>query len=152
MATKARFNPAKMEIITPPQDRPGTKPSISTYIAQTKELSIENDKASFHNGIRIYTGGSGYKGTIGAAAILYNNGIKLGESSYQLGSEVEHDVFEGELMAVAKVGEVSNVAQVTQVCKGEMAERQSEETILTESLSYIDKNYSLLIVQVIKHM
>ena len=53
---------------------------------------------------------------------------------------------------VAKVGEVSNVAQVTQVCKGEMAERQSEETILAEPLSYIDKNYSLLIVQVIKHM
>ena len=52
---------------------------------------------------------------------------------------------------VAKVGEVSNVAQVTQVCKGEMTERQSEETILTESLSYIDKNYSLLIIQVIKH-
>ena len=35
--------------------------------------------------------------------------------------------------------------------KGEMAERRSEETILAESLSYIDKNYSLLIVQVIKH-
>ena len=55
------------------------------------------------------------------------------------------------LSCVAKVGEVSNVAQVTQVCKGEMAERRSEETILAESLSYIDKNYSLLIVQVIKH-
>ena len=52
---------------------------------------------------------------------------------------------------VAKVGEVSNVAQVAQICKGEMAERRSEETIPAESLSYIDKNYSLLIVQVIKH-
>ena len=52
---------------------------------------------------------------------------------------------------VAKVGEVSNVAQVAQICKGEMAERRSEETILAESLSYIDKNYSLLIIQVIKH-
>ena len=48
------------------------------------------------------------------------------------------------LPLVAKVGKVSNVAQVTQVCKGEMAERRSEETILTESLSYIDVNYSLL--------
>ena len=55
------------------------------------------------------------------------------------------------LSCVAKVGKVSNVAQVAQVCKGEMAERRSEETILAESLSYIDKNYSLLIVQVIKH-
>ena len=53
---------------------------------------------------------------------------------------------------VAKVGEVSNVAQVAQVCKGEMAERRSEETILAEPLSYIDKNYSLLIVQVIKQV
>ena len=46
---------------------------------------------------------------------------------------------------------MSNVAQVTQVCKGEMAERRSEETILAEPLSYIDTNYSLLIIQVIKH-
>ena len=53
---------------------------------------------------------------------------------------------------MAKVGKVSNVAQVAQVCKGEMAERQSEETILAESLSYIDQNYSLVIVQVIKQV
>ena len=39
------------------------------------------------------------------------------------------------LFDVAKVGEVSNVAQVAQICKGEMAERRSEETILAESLS-----------------
>ena len=32
-----------------------------------------------------------------------------------------------DLCIVAKVGEVSNVAQVTQICKGEMAERRSED-------------------------
>ena len=42
-------------------------------------------------------------------------------------------------MHMAKVGEVSNVAQVAQVCKGEMAERQSEETILAEPLSYSEQ-------------
>ena len=100
MTSKAKFNPAKMEVITPPCDRPGTKFNISTYIAQTKELFIKNNKASFHKGIRIYMDGSGYKGTIGATAILYTNGIKLGESSYQLGSEVKHNVFEGKLTAI----------------------------------------------------
>ena len=37
---------------------------------------------------------------------------------------------------VAKVGEVSNVAQITQVCKGEMAERWSEE-LSSQSLCLI---------------
>ena len=36
--------------------------------------------------------------------------------------------------------------------QGEMAERRSEETILAKSLSYIDQNYSLLIIQVIKQV
>ena len=53
---------------------------------------------------------------------------------------------------MAKVGKVSNGAQVAQVCKGEMAERRSEETIPAKSLSYIDQNHSLLIVQVIQQV
>ena len=88
------FNPNEMERIPPTRQRPGTAPVFSTDIADTKEASIAIDKAMFPNGRMIYTDGSGFKGAIGAAAVLYVNGIKKAQLRYQLGPDTKHTVFE----------------------------------------------------------
>jgi ribonuclease HI len=48
----------------------------------------------------IYTDGSGLQGMIGASAIIYIDGNKKDELWYQLGTEKQHTVFEGELLAI----------------------------------------------------
>jgi ribonuclease HI len=48
----------------------------------------------------IYTDGLGYRGAIGAAAILYSDGICKAEFKYQLGSAKHHTVFEDELTGI----------------------------------------------------
>ena len=87
-------------MINPPSFRPGNQPEIQTYIAQSKELSVEVDNTTFKRGINIYMDGSGYINTIGAAAVLYEKGVKIDELQYQLGSNRHHTVFEGELTAI----------------------------------------------------
>ena len=82
------------------RQRPGTTPNFSTFIAETKEDSIENNKELFPVNRMIYTDGSGYKGAIGAAAVSYVNGAKTAELRYQLGPDTRHTVFEGELVAI----------------------------------------------------
>lgn len=96
----AKFNANEMEKIPPTRQHPGTTPVFSTDIAVTKEASIANDKVMFPNGRMIYTNGSGFKGAIGAAAVLYVNGIKKAQLRYQLGPDTKHMVFEGELVAI----------------------------------------------------
>ncbi|KAF8880970.1 hypothetical protein BD779DRAFT_1675634 [Infundibulicybe gibba] len=46
--------------------------------------------------IRIYSDGSGIDGKIGAAAVLYRDGIPKHTLRYQLGSDHHHTVYEGE--------------------------------------------------------
>ena len=100
LAQTARFNPNEMEKIPPTRQRPGTTPMFSASIARTKEESIEIDKDMFPRGRMVYTDGSGFKGAIGAAAVLYVNGTKKTQVRYQLGPETKHTVFEGELVAI----------------------------------------------------
>jgi hypothetical protein len=45
----------------------------------------------------VHTDGLGYRGAIGAAAILYSDGTRKAELKYQLGSAKHHTVLEGEL-------------------------------------------------------
>ena len=48
------------------------------------------------NIIQVYTDGSGIEGKIGAAAVLYRNGVLKGRRRMQLGSTKHHTVYEGE--------------------------------------------------------
>ena len=100
LANISRFEPNKMEKIAPTRQRPGTLPDFSTSIAETKEESIEKDNEMFPNGRMIYTDGSGFRGAIGAAAVLFVDGEKKGHLRYQLGPDTKHTVFEGELVAI----------------------------------------------------
>ena len=58
------------------------------------------DNEHCNRGVVIYTDGSGLQGTIGAAAILFINGLRTDELRYQLGSDKQHTVFEGKLVAI----------------------------------------------------
>jgi len=100
LAKTSGINPDTFEKINATRLRPGTDPGISTLIADTKEESIEWDKANFKSGTRIYTDGSGYQDTIGAAAILFQDGIRTSELRYQLGPAKSFTVFEGELTGI----------------------------------------------------
>lgn len=72
----AIFQPNETEQMPPARQVPGTSPNFSTSIADTKEMSIEKDKEMFPIGRISYADGSGFKGAIGAAAILFINGTK----------------------------------------------------------------------------
>ena len=100
LANIARFRPEEMEKMPAARQRPGTAPNFTTFIAESKEESIENDNELFPINRMIYTDGSGYKGAIGAAAVSYVNGTKTAELRYQLGPDTRHTVFEGELVAI----------------------------------------------------
>lgn len=65
-----------------------------------KEEVILWDKNNFEDGLKVYTDGSGQQGMIGVAAVLYVNSIKKDELYYQLGTDRQHTVFEGELVAI----------------------------------------------------
>ena len=66
----------------------------------SKEEAIAFDKKESSKGAMIYTDGSGYKGQIGALAIVFTNGKKTSALRYRLGPIREYTVFEGELVAI----------------------------------------------------
>jgi len=100
LASISKFNPVELEKIKATRQRPGSPPNFTTSIAKSKEESIEIDKELFPVGRMIYTDGSGYKGMIGAAAVLFVNGTKTADLRFQLGPDTQHTVFEGELVAI----------------------------------------------------
>jgi ribonuclease HI len=100
LAKTSKINPDKVEKIKPTRLRPGDYPAFTMSIAATKDATIELDREEFGRGIMIYTDGSGYKGQIGASAILFTNGRRTAELQYRLGPITEHTVFEGELVAI----------------------------------------------------
>ena len=84
LAKTPGIKPNTLEKINPTRLQLGTDPGISTLIADMKEESIKWDKANFKNRTRIYTDGLGYYDTIGAAVILFQDGIQTSELRYQL--------------------------------------------------------------------
>ncbi|KAE9407131.1 hypothetical protein BT96DRAFT_750408, partial [Gymnopus androsaceus JB14] len=44
--------------------------------------------------------GSGYKGGVGAAAVLYRDGEEIETVRFRLGSDDDHEVFEAEIVGL----------------------------------------------------
>ena len=61
----------------------------TTEIALQEELTDRTD-------IKVYSDGSGIDGKIGASAVLIRGGEVKGKLRYQLGSDKQHTVYEGE--------------------------------------------------------
>ena len=100
MANTTGFRPEEMEKMAVRRQCLGTIPKYLTFIAVSKEESIEKDKELFPTNRMIYTDSSGFKGAIGAAAVAFTNGIKTAELQYQLSPITKHMVFKGELVAI----------------------------------------------------
>lgn len=76
-----------------------THPRFKTYIAKTKEEAIE-DEESCRDRHKFYTDGSGYKGAIGAAAVMTELEQQEGALRIRLGTVEEHTVYEGEAIGI----------------------------------------------------
>jgi ribonuclease HI len=89
-------DPTRMEKIRPSRRPPNFKPRHTTQVPPSKEDAKELDKRIENTGVRIYSDGSGYRGRIGASAVLYENGVRKKTVKYSLGPDTEYTVFEGE--------------------------------------------------------
>jgi len=70
-------------------------PNLATRTAGTAEQA-EKEDGDDQADIQVYSDGSGIEGKIGAAAVLYRDGVLQGELRFHLGSDKHHTVYEGE--------------------------------------------------------
>ena len=92
---KFKLKPDLMEKIEAVRQGPKWEPDTALRVAESKEMAKEEDRMD-ENSIKVYTDGSGYKGNIGAAAVLYRNGVIKRKRRMRLGSMKHHTVYEGE--------------------------------------------------------
>lgn len=79
------IKPARTEVILPTSHRNlGTVCPIPTYIATTRDDSKEREASSAAD-YRIYVDGSGFKGGMGAAAVVYQGSEEIAAMSHALG-------------------------------------------------------------------
>lgn len=89
--------PKEMETIATVQRVPDWRCPIEIVIGETAEEAEERERNNEAD-VQIYMDGSGYKGHIGAAAVLYRGMKKVKVLRKCVGPEEKHMVFEGECM------------------------------------------------------
>ena len=92
---KFKLEPKRMEKIEVARQGLKWEPDVAIRITENKEKAKEEDLADEAD-IKVYTDGSGYEGQIGAAAVLYRNGVLKKKRRLLLGSSKHHTVYEGE--------------------------------------------------------
>jgi ribonuclease HI len=90
-----KLKPKLMENIAACRQGPKWEPDVAIRIAGSKELAKEEDLAD-KTPIKVYMDGSGFEGQIGAAAVLYRNGVLKSKRRMRLGAMKQHTVYEGE--------------------------------------------------------
>ncbi|KAG5725032.1 hypothetical protein E4T56_gene12430 [Termitomyces sp. T112] len=91
------INPSTMETIEPTRRHPSYRPAFSFHIPPSKETALMAiQRAHDKSRTSVYCDGSGFKGGIGASAVLYIDGEEVTSLRYHLGSAAEHTVYEGE--------------------------------------------------------
>ena len=91
---KYKLKPDRMERIAAVRQGPKWEPDVAIRVAEGKEAAKEEDRLDMTT-VKVYTDGSGYEGQIGAAAVLYRNGVLKGRRRMRLGSMKHHTVYEG---------------------------------------------------------
>ena len=66
-----------MENIAAVRQGPKWEPDVAIRVAESKEMAKEEDRVD-ETEIKVYTDGSGFEGQIGAAVVLYHNGVLKG--------------------------------------------------------------------------
>lgn len=94
------IKPSEVETIKPARLSPHWIPGMVVRIAKDKETAIK-EEADDTALIKIYSDGSGYKGGVGASAVMYRDGGRHGRTTRSLtaylGTEEEQTVYVGEL-------------------------------------------------------
>jgi len=92
-----QIKPQCYETIMPDPRSPTYKKTFTSTIAESKEESIKEEKKDEAD-IRIYTDGSGYEGSVRAAAVLYRKGVQelMKMLCFHLGLLKKHTTYEGE--------------------------------------------------------
>ncbi|KAF7970993.1 hypothetical protein HWV62_22243 [Athelia sp. TMB] len=96
-----KLKPELVETITPLRRGPNYEPPHSTHIAPDKDAALTiarliNDTAP----VRVYVDGSGYKGGIGAAAVLYEGSRVIAVRRKYLGPKSRYTVHNGEAVGI----------------------------------------------------
>ena len=90
------LQPHAIETITHIRHHPSWHLQFTTSITNDKMAAMSKVRMRI-NDIQIYTDGSGYKGNIGAAAIIPKTGTAL---RFKLGRETRHTIFKGKLVGI----------------------------------------------------
>ena len=101
LAGAYEMDPGKYETIPAATRNPAKvgKEQYKVYIPSSKDESKRED-AQAPEHVKIYTDGSAHDGKVGAAAIMFKDGKKIGNLRYHLGKDSEHTVFEAELIGI----------------------------------------------------
>lgn len=72
-------------------------------IIETKDAVEAIEKEENDTGLKIFTDGSGYEGGIGASMVMFEGGEETEVRRVHIGSDKEHEVYEGEVSGMALV-------------------------------------------------
>lgn len=96
-----RLKPNDTKTITPTRRRPTYRPAFDTLICPGQDSALDRaNKANASISTRIYCDRSGYKGGIGASAVLYNGNVLKKSLCYYLGKDTAHTVYEAEAVGI----------------------------------------------------
>jgi len=97
----AKVNPSKVETINATHRRPNYTPAFTTHIEDSKIDALTKAYLNhMDRSISVFSNSSGFEGGIGAAAVLYINGIVSSTLRYHLGSKKHHTVYKAEIVGV----------------------------------------------------
>ena len=102
LASRLKWDPAQIETIPVVYANPARRKSIpfKVSIPEDKEKSKIVDGAA-HEEIKVYSDGSIHDGQVGAAAVLFRNGVYSGRTlRLHLGKADEHTIYEAELVGL----------------------------------------------------
>jgi ribonuclease HI len=127
-----KIQPQNMEIIKAVRFDTRWTPKVAIRIANDEDKAIANVNQDSPD-IKVFMDGSGMKGRIGAAAVLYRYGRAKTELRYKLGMQRQHTVYEGE-----GVGALLGTKLI------------SNEWGIRSAILYIDNQASILATQLTK--
>jgi hypothetical protein len=90
------INPSDIETIDPVRQHPNWQPNFTTFIGRDRGEATQHVTRRIDE-IQVFTDGSGYAESIGAAAVIPGTDHTL---KYRAGSDDRHTVFEGELIGI----------------------------------------------------